>query len=309
MSENSNRFSVVVPIYNEQDNINELVGRLQKVEKEVSGQFEMIFVNDGSTDSSLDILKGLASSNRNIKIVDLSRNFGHQIAIKAGLSFAGRDATIIMDADLQDPPEVIVDMIKKWREGYHVVYAVRKTRREGRVLRLLYATFYRLLKMMSNTYIPLDAGDFCLLDKSVVKILASMPESDPFMRGLRSWVGYDQIGVEYDRQARFGGETKYTFLKLFRLALDGIVSFSYIPLRIASIFGFLTSFFSFLLIVVFFIKKLPISGTTTIAVLILFLGGVQLVTIGILGEYVARIYEQSKKRPLFLVKETTNIQL
>ncbi|MBU0604884.1 MAG: glycosyltransferase family 2 protein [Candidatus Omnitrophica bacterium] len=300
--------SVVIPICNEKDNINELYSRLIKIGKELSTKLELVFVNDGSSDSSFSMLKALGVSDKQVKVVDLSRNFGHQMAIRAGIEFASGDAVAIMDADLQDPPEVVIDMIASWKEGYHVVYAIRKTRKEGLLLRFLYATFYRLLKIMANTDMPLDAGDFCLMDKSIVKILSSMPESDPFMRGLRSWVGYDQIGVEYDRQERFGGKTKYSFLKLFRLALDGLVSFSYIPLRLAAISGFVVSGFAFLLILLLCFKRMPIYGTTTITVLILFLGGVQLITIGILGEYIARIYEQSKKRPLFLVKEKVNIQ-
>ncbi|MDP3732295.1 MAG: glycosyltransferase family 2 protein [Candidatus Omnitrophota bacterium] len=307
MHNKDKRLSVVIPMHNESGNIEELYNGLIKVQQHFANPFEMIFVNDGSTDSSLDIIKGLASSDKNIKIIDLSRNFGHQIAIKAGLSFALGDAAVVIDADLQDPPELIEKMVNKWQEGYQVVYAIRKNRKEGRLLRFLYAAFYRLLKIMSNTSIPLDAGDFCLLDKSIVKILSSMPETDPFIRGLRSWAGYKQIGVEYDRQERYSGKAKYTFWKLLKLALDGIVSFSDIPLKIAAISGFVVSFFSFLLIIVLFIKRLPISGTTTIAVLILFLGGVQLISIGILGEYIGRIYEQSKRRPLFLVKETVNV--
>jgi dolichol-phosphate mannosyltransferase len=299
--------SVVIPIYNEKDNIGELYDRLNRLERDLRSGLEIVFVNDGSADSSVDMLKDLAGKDKKVKIVNLSRNFGHQIAIRAGIEFVTGDAVAVMDADLQDPPEVVLRMVAKWREGFHVVYAVRKTRKEGFFLRLLYAAFYRILKIMANTDIPLDSGDFCLMDASVVKILSSMPESDPFMRGLRSWVGFDQIGVEYDRQERFGGSTKYSFLKLLRLALDGIVSFSYIPLRIAAIFGFAVSSVSFLLIVYLLIKHLPLLGMTTIAILVLFLGGVQLITIGILGEYVARVYEQSKKRPLFLVRETVNI--
>jgi glycosyltransferase involved in cell wall biosynthesis len=307
MDRDLNRLSVIVPIFNEQDNIKELFDRLSKVQRVIAKEIDVIFVNDGSSDASLEILKSLASKNKNVKILNLSRNFGHQTAIRAGLAYAKGDATVVMDADLQDPPEVINDMLGKWREGYDVAYAIRKTRKEGVALRFLYATFYRLLKAMANIEIPLDAGDFCIMDKGVVGILSSMPESDPFIRGLRSWVGYKQTGVEYDRQERFGGKTKYSFMKLLRLALDGLVSFSYIPLRLAAISGFIISCLSFLLIIVFFIKMLPVSGTTTIAVLVLFLGGVQLITIGILGEYIARIYEQVKKRPLFLVKEAVNI--
>lgn len=308
MGKELNLLSVIIPIYNEEANIKELYGRLVKVRGPVIKNIELVFVNDGSSDSSLATLKGLASSDRSVKIVDLSRNFGHQTALRAGLEFASGDAVAIMDADLQDPPEMVVTMAKKWHDGYDVVYAVRKTRKEGVVLRFLYATFYRLLKIISNTDIPLDAGDFCLIDRKIASVLASMRESDPFIRGLRSWVGYRQTGVKYNRQERFGGRTKYSFVKLLRLALDGIMSFSYIPLRVASIFGFAVSAISFLLIIPFLVKRLPVSGTTSIAIMVLFLGGVQLITIGILGEYVARIYEQAKGRPLFLVKETVNIE-
>ncbi len=301
------RLSVVIPVYNESSNIKELYNRLRKASQVFPNPIEIVFVNDGSNDSSLGMLKELALSDKNAKVIDLSRNFGHQIAIRAGLGFVSGDAAVIMDADLQDPPELMVEMVNKWQEGYEVVYAVRRKRKEGLLLRFLYAAFYRLLKIMANTYIPLDAGDFCLIDKSIVRILSSIQETDPFIRGLRSWAGYRQIGVVYDRQERYSGKAKYTFFKLFKLALDGIVSFSDIPLKIASIFGFVVSFFSFLLIAVLFIKRLPISGTTTIAVVVLFLGGVQLISIGILGEYIGRIYEQCKGRPLFLIKETVNV--
>jgi len=301
------RLSVVIPVYNESSNIKELYNRLRKASQVFPNPIEIVFVNDGSNDSSLGMLKELALSDKNAKVIDLSRNFGHQIAIRAGLGFVSGDAAVIMDADLQDPPELMVEMVNKWQEGYEVVYAVRRKRKEGLLLRSLYAAFYRLLKIMANTYIPLDAGDFCLIDKSIVRILSSIQETDPFIRGLRSWAGYRQIGVVYDRQERYSGKAKYTFFKLFKLALDGIVSFSDIPLKIASIFGFVVSFFSFLLIAVLFIKRLPISGTTTIAVVVLFLGGVQLISIGILGEYIGRIYEQCKGRPLFLIKEKVNV--
>ncbi len=307
MDKKNSRFSIVIPIYNEEMNIEELYNRLKKVQHLFTNPFEIIFTNDGSTDNSLYILKTLASSDKNVKIIDLSRNFGHQIAIKAGLSFATGDATIIMDGDLQDPPELVERLTKKWQEGYHVVYAIRKTRKERFLLRFLYTSFYRLLKMMSKISIPLDAGDFCLMDKKIVDILVAMPESNPFIRGLRSWAGYNQIGIEYDRQERFKGRAKYTFLKLLRLALDGILSFSDIPLRISAIFGFIISGVSILLIISLFIKRLPVPGTTLIAVLVLFIGGVQLITIGILGEYMGRIYEESKKRPSFLIKEKINI--
>ena len=306
MTERDKHISIVIPVYNEKENIEELYARLTKAQSSFSYPFEIIFVNDGSSDDSFDIMRSLAASNKNVKAINLSRNFGHQIAIKAGLKYVSGDAAVVMDADLQDPPEVIKDLVGKWCEGYQVVYAIRKTRKEGMLLRLLYASFYRLLKIMSKINIPLDAGDFCLMDREVVDILSSMPERNPFVRGLRSWVGYNQIGLEYDRQARAKGEAKYTFIKLVKLALDGILSFSDIPLRLSAIFGFITSGVSILLIINLLIKRLPVPGTTLIAVLVLFLGGVQLISIGILGEYIGRIYEESKKRPLFIIKDAIN---
>lgn len=306
MKHRNARLSIVIPAYNESGNIGELYDRLKKAQKEFEKPFEIIFVNDRSTDDTLEIMRSLASTDRSLKVIGLSRNFGHQIAIKAGLGFVTGDAAVVMDADLQDPPELIEKLAEKWAEGYQVVYAVRKTRKEGFFLRMLYSSFYRLLKRMSKIDMPLDAGDFCLMDKKVVDIIAAMEERSPFIRGLRSWVGYDQIGVEYDRQERFGGRSKYTFFKLMRLALDGIVSFSDVPLRMAAIFGFAVSGTAVLQIILLFIKRLPVPGTTLIAVLVLFMGGVQLITIGILGEYMARIYEESKRRPPFLIKEKIN---
>lgn len=306
MTGRDKRISIVIPVYNEKENIEELYARLMKAQSSFSSPFEIIFVNDGSSDNSFEMMRSLAVPNKNVKAINLSRNFGHQIAIKAGLKHASGDAAVVMDADLQDPPEVIEDLVKKWSEGYQVVYAIRKTRKEGMVLRLLYASFYRLLKIMSKISIPLDAGDFCIMDKEVVNILSSMPERHPFVRGLRSWVGYNQVGLEYNRQARAKGEAKYTLFKLVKLALDGILSFSDIPLRLSAIFGFVTSGVSILLIINLLIKRLPVPGTTLIAVLVLFLGGVQLISIGILGEYIGRIYEESKKRPLFIIKEAVN---
>lgn len=307
MLEKGTRISVVVPVYNESGNIEELYNRLKNTGQSFPDPFEIIFVNDGSIDDSLGIMNRLASLDRNVKVVDLSRNFGHQAAIKAGLGFVSGDAAVIMDADLQDPPELIKELAEKWSGGYQVVYAVRKTRKEGALLRFLYFSFYRLLKVISKIEIPLDAGDFCLLDKKIVDILAGMPEKDPFLRGLRSWVGYSQIGVEYDRKERHSGKSKYNFFRLLKLALDGILSFSNIPLRLAAFLGFVVSGISVVQIIVLFIKRLPVPGTTAIAVIVLFLGGVQLISIGIIGEYLGRIYEESKNRPLFIIKNKTNL--
>jgi dolichol-phosphate mannosyltransferase len=306
MDERGMKISFLIPVYNESGNIEELCAKIKKVSGE-RYSIEVVFVNDGSTDNSLDVIKNLARHDRNVKAVDLSRNFGHQTAIKAGLGFVTGDAVIVMDADLQDPPEVAAELIDKWRSGYQVVYAIRRSRKEPLTLRVLYASFYRILKTMSKIDMPLDAGDFCLLDREVADVLISMPERNPFMRGLRSWVGYKQIGVEYDRQGRFKGKSKYGFFKLLKLALDGIFSFSNVPLRISTISGFAVSIFTAMLIIRLLVDRLPVPGTTLIAVLVLFMGGVQLITIGILGEYIGRIYEESKKRPSFLIKEKVNI--
>lgn len=306
MVENGVRISLLIPVYNESGNIEELYRRIGQIRR-AGHSLELIFVNDGSKDDSLKILKALADVDRDVKIVDLSRNFGHQMAIKAGLNFVTGNAAVIMDADLQDPPELIGKLVEQWRNGYQVVYAIRRSRKESIILRLLYASFYRMLKLMSKINMPLDAGDFCLLDKKIVKILVSLPEKNLFIRGLRSWIGYNQTGVEYDRQERFKGKSKYGFFKLLKLALDGILSFSNIPLRISTIFGFAISAFTAMLIIKLFINRLPVPGTTLIAVLVLFMGGVQLITIGILGEYIGRIYEESKSRPSFIIRETINI--
>jgi len=307
MLEKGVRISVVIPVYNESGNIEELYGRLKKAGQSFPNPFETIFINDGSVDDSLGVMNKLASSDRNVKVIDLSRNFGHQAAIKAGLGFVSGDAAIIMDADLQDPPELIKELAEKWSNGHQVVYAVRKTRKEGALLRFLYFSFYRLLKIISKIEIPLDAGDFCLIDRKIVDILVTMPEKDPFLRGLRSWVGYSQVGVEYDRKERHSGKSKYNFFRLFKLALDGILSFSNIPLRLAAFLGFAVSGISIVQIIMLLIKRLPVPGTTAIAIIVLFIGGVQLISIGIIGEYLGRIYEESKNRPLFIIKNKTNL--
>jgi dolichol-phosphate mannosyltransferase len=308
MTKIKENLSVLIPVYNEEQNIKELYSRLKKAQAVFQNPFETVFVNDGSTDATMEILRSLAASDGNLRVIDLSRNFGHQTAIKAGLNFVSGDAAVIMDADLQDPPELIESMVMKWREGYDVVYAVRKNRKEGMALRFLYFSFYRLLKAMSRVGIPLDSGDFCLLDKRIAAILAAMPEKNPFLRGLRSWVGYRQTGIGYERMGRHGGRTKYSLFKLVKLALDGILSFSDIPLRVSAIAGFFISLVSSLQIIALVIRRLPVPGTTFIAVLVLFLGGVQLISIGILGEYMGRIYEEVKNRPHFLIKETLNVQ-
>lgn len=299
--------SIVIPFYNEGENVDELCKRITSVLKHNEYNYEIIAVNDGSSDNTLSKLKNYKLKEDRLKIIDLSRNFGHQIAISAGISFSRGDAVVILDADLQDPPEVIPAFIEKWKEGFEVVYGIREKRKENIFKKACYFLFYRILKNISSIYIPLDSGDFCLMDKKVVDILKNITERNRFIRGIRSWVGFRQVGVKYERACRRGGSSKYSFLKLIKLALDGAFSFSYLPLRASSLLGILISIGSFLcgifLIVKRFIFGAQVYGLTSIIVSILFIGGIQLISIGIIGEYIGRIYEETKQRPIFIVKE------
>ncbi len=299
--------SVVVPLYNEEGNVAELVGRITGVMDRIAlaDSYEIVAVNDGSRDGTLAALRALALVYPSLVVVDLSRNFGHQIAATAGLDNARGDAVVLMDGDLQDPPELIAAFLAKWREGYDVVYATRKTRKGESFFKLLTARmFYRTIRRLTNVSIPVDTGDFRLMSRRVVDALGQTREKHRFLRGLVSWVGYKQIGVEYEREARLTGETKYAFSKMLRFAVDGITSFSEIPLRFATYLGFFVSAFAFVYAVVVLVLKvlgLNEPGYTSIMVVILFMGGVQLVTIGIAGEYLGRIYDQVKARPLYLL--------
>ena len=303
--------SIVIPIYNEQDVLGQLFERLYPVMDELKRSYEIIFVDDGSWDNSVRLMDDLVTNDDRIVLVELARNFGHQIAISAGMDCARGDAVVIMDADLQDPPEVLPAFIEKWREGYDVVYAVRKQRKEGLLKRTAYAAFYRLLQRITKIEIPLDAGDFCLMDRRVVDLLNNMPERNRIVRGIRSWVGLNQIGIPYERQARYAGETKYTYSRLIYLALDGLVSFSYLPLRIITMLGFLVSVLSIVLAIFYAIRKLTAGlnppGFATIVVAIFFLAGIQLLTLGVIGEYVGRIFEEVKQRPLYVVRRVTGM--
>ena len=298
--------SVVLPVYNEKDNLQALHQRLEQALEGDGVAYEIIFVDDGSSDASYCILQRLAAEDQHVRVVQLARNFGHQIAISAGLDFAQGDAVIVMDADLQDPPEVLPRFVAKWREGYEVVYAIRRKRKEHVLKRLAYASFYRLLQPLASIDIPLDSGDFCIMDRRVVDLLKAMPERNRFLRGIRSWVGFRQIGLEYERDARFAGETKYTLTKLVKLAVDGLVSFSYLPLRLASVMGFVVSLVAFALGARTLYMKLRyptfIAGFTTIVVGVTLLGGIQLITLGIAGEYIGRIFDEVKQRPLYTVR-------
>jgi polyisoprenyl-phosphate glycosyltransferase len=298
--------SVVVPVFNEEENLPVLYERLCSVLAKESGEHELIFVNDGSRDNSSLILQDLAGKDARISVVELARNFGHQIAISAGLDFAHGRAVIIMDADLQDPPEVLPQFIAKWHEGHDVVFAIREKRKEGWLKQVAYKIFYRLLHRVANIDIPLDAGDFCIMDRRVVDLLVHMPERNRFVRGIRTWVGFDQVGLAYERQARYAGRPKYSLTKLIYLALDGLVSFSFVPLRMISIMGFCISTLSILLAAFYAIKKLTLGlsppGFATTIVSIFFLAGAQLITLGVIGEYVGRIFEEVKQRPLYIVR-------
>jgi glycosyltransferase involved in cell wall biosynthesis len=301
------RVSLVFPVYNEAEVLPVLYDRVHELIDQLAYDVEVIFVNDGSQDRSLEFMKEFHKQDHRFKVIDFSRNFGHQVAISAGIDFAQGDAVILLDADLQDPPELLPQFLKKWEEGYQVVYAVRKTRREHALKRASYAAFYRILQKISNIPIPLDSGDFCLMDRVIVDTLKSMRERNRFVRGLRSWAGFKQIGLEYDRDARQGGEVKYTLPKLMKLALDGMFSFSNFPLQIASYTGFVVSVASFLGIVVYLYKKIVIGGEPqgfpTLVIVVLFLGGIQLISLGVIGEYIGRIYDEVKQRPTYVVRK------
>lgn len=298
--------SLVIPIWNEELVIPELYRRVLAIMQSIGESWEMICVNDGSSDRSLELLLALRDQDPRVKVLDFSRNFGHQIAITAGTDFAEGDAVIVMDADLQDPPEVVQRMVQKWREGYEVVYAIRSTRQGETKFKLWTASlFYRLLKQITDVHIPLDAGDFRLMDRRVILTMRRLREQHRFMRGLSSWVGFHQIGIEYERAERYAGETKYPLRKMVRLAIAAITSFSYVPLQMATVLGFGLALVSLIGIVVTVILRLSGSsfflGQATTLVSVLFLGGVQLIVLGIIGEYLGRIYDEVKSRPLYIV--------
>ncbi len=301
--------SVIIPIYNESSNINLIHERLINVVNTLNLNYEFIYVNDGSVDNSLDLVKQLCINNSNIKYIDLSRNFGHQIAVTCGLDFSSGDKVVIIDADLQDPPELIIDLYNTSLKGFEVVYAKRKQRQGENFFKLITAKlFYRILIRITNISIPVDSGDFRLIDRKVVEALKTMTEANKFLRGQIAWIGFRQTFVEYDRDRRYGGKTGYTFKKMWRLAIDGITSFSDFPLRIATLSGFIFSFVSFVVILYALYSRIITKdyepGWASIIVSVLFIGGVQLLSIGIIGEYVSRISQNVKKRPLYLIQES-----
>jgi glycosyltransferase involved in cell wall biosynthesis len=302
-------YSVITPIFNESGNIQELYNRISKVLDSSGEAWELIMVDDGSTDDSADLIRNYANKDPRIKPVIFARNFGHQIAVTAGLDYSLGDAVVIIDSDLQDPPEVILDLISKWKEGYQVVYAVREEREGESWFKLFTASaFYRLISSITDVKIPLDAGDFRLLDRMVVNVLNQMRERHRFLRGMSSWVGFRQTGVAYKRAARQVGETKYPFRKMFRLAINAVTSFSYFPLQLATYIGFIAAGLSILAIPVVIAIRLwgtqtPLLGQATTLIAVLFLGGAQLISLGILGEYIGRLYDEAKGRPLYIVLE------
>lgn len=312
--------SIVIPIFNEEEILQQLYDRLVGAAPLWKEDYEIILVDDGSSDNSLEIMRGFVAQNSHFRVLKLSRNFGHQPAISAGIKKAKGDAVIVMDGDLQDPPEELPRFLEKWREGYHVVYAIRTKRKEGFFKKMAYKTFYRILARVSDIDIPIDSGDFCVMDRKVVNALnIEMPENIRFVRGLRAYAGFKQIGVAYERAERAGGEVKYTFRKLVKLAVDGIFDFSTFPLRLATYFGLLISIPSFILGVFFIIHRLlkfkifgyspeDTPGMATLAVAMFFLGGVLLVILGVIGEYLGRIYIEVKKRPFYLIEEEISNQ-
>ena len=303
-------YSLVIPIYNEEENIMEMYRRLHDVMEQLDGDVELILIDDGSRDRSLSMMRELHHRDHRVHYLSLARNFGHQIAVTAGLNFVQGKCIIVMDADLQDPPELILTMIEKWHQGYQVVYAQRISRQqESRLKRLTAYLFYRILRRLAKVDIPVDTGDFCLMDRQVVDILNSMPERNRYVRGLRAWVGFRQTSVLFERNPRFAGDVKYTFGKSLSLAIDGIISFSTVPLRLATYLGIISATIAMIMIVLVLYWRIfaPVShliGYTLITISMFFLGSVQLVCIGILGEYIGRIYEEVKGRPLYTLKES-----
>jgi len=305
----SARLSIIAPIFNEIENLPELHHRVTAVMTSMRIDWELLLVDDGSTDGSTEAIRSLARTDAHVRPIVFARNFGHQIAVTAGLDYCRGQAAVIIDADLQDPPELIPDLVAKWREGYEVVYAVR-AEREGETWfkRLTASTFYRIIYRITDVKIPLDVGDFRLLDRKVIDTLKCMRERHRFLRGMAAWVGFRQTGVEYKRAARTAGVTKYPFRKMLRLALNAVTGFSYLPLQLATYLGFVSAGLSVVAIPVVVIMRLigreAFLGQASTLIAVLFLGGVQLISLGILGEYVGRLYDEAKGRPLYVARET-----
>jgi dolichol-phosphate mannosyltransferase len=308
------RYSIVVPCFNEEGGLQELYQRICKVMDQTGESWELVLVNDGSQDRTFEIMAQLHAVDRRVKIIDFARNFGHQIAVTAGLDFAQGDAVVIIDADLQDPPELILQMIDLWREDYEVIYAVRTERKGETWFKELTAKlFYRLIYRITDVDIPLDAGDFRLMDRKVVEAIKQMTERHRFIRGMTSWVGFRQTEVPYIREERFVGQTHYPLRKMLKFALDAITGFSYVPLQLATLLGFIIATLSIIgvLFVIYarlFVGTVPFYGQATTLVTVLLLGGIQLITLGIVGEYLGRIYDEVKGRPLYLIRQLSGFE-
>lgn len=303
--------SVVVPVYNEEEVIKETYKRLKAAMDNIKEEYEIIFVNDGSKDKTRDIIMGICETDKTIKLIDFSRNFGHQTAITAGMDFSCGQAVVVIDADLQDPPEIIVKMLEKWREGYDVVFGQR-VKREGETFfkKVTSKLFYRTLNRLTEVSIPVDTGDFRLIDRKVCEALKLIKEKNRYIRGIISWLGFKSAPVEFVREKRFAGTTKYPLKKMIKFATDAIMSFSYKPLKIASYFGVFVSFISFVYLIVMIVLKLTgsefIQGWTSLIAISLFFNGIILIILGIIGEYIGRIYDEAKGRPLYVVSEIVN---
>ena len=308
------KYSLIIPIYNEEETIPEMYRRVRSVMDSLDGSCELILINDGSKDQSIVLMREIHQQDKRVCYLSLARNFGHQVAVTAGLNFARGQAVVILDADLQDPPELIPEMIQLWQTGYHVIYAQRTKRlQESWFKKFTAYVFYRLLKSLADVDIPTDTGDFCLMDRQVVDILNSMPEKNRYIRGLRSWVGFRQTYVKFERDPRYAGEVKYTFRKSFSLAINSLVSFSQVPLRISTYLGLFSAIFAIFMAIMVLYWRIhdphsPITGFASIVIAVFFLGSVQLISIGILGEYIGRIYEEIKGRPLYTLSEVTGFE-
>ena len=309
------KYSLIIPIYNEEETIPELYRRVSDVMDSLDDSVELILINDGSRDCSLNLMRELQERDARVCYISFARNFGHQAAVTAGLNFARGQVIVVLDADLQDPPELIPKMIESWQAGYHVVYAQRtKRKKESWFKRLTAYVFYRLLRRLADVDIPADTGDFCLMDRQVVDVLNSMPERNRYIRGLRAWIGFRQTAVKFERDPRFAGEVKYTFKKSLALAVNSLVSFSKIPLRISTYLGLFSALIALLMALLVLYWRLqqpdsPVTGLATILIAVFFLGSVQLISIGILGEYIGRIYEEVKGRPAYTIAEIAGLEI
>jgi len=301
-------FSIIAPIYNEKESLPELHRRVSAVMDGLGEPWELVLVSDGSSDGSTEMILELAARDERVRPVIFARNFGHQIAATAGLDYSRGDAVVIIDADLQDPPEVVADLVAKWREGYEVVYAVRAEREGESWFKLWTASmFYHLIYRITDVKIPMDTGDFRLMDRKVVNVMNSMRERARFLRGMSAWIGFRQVGVPYKRAARFAGSTKYPLRKMLKLAMTAITGFSHAPLQLATYLGFISAGLAAIFIPIVIIERLTgaqaFVGQASTLVAVLFLGGVQLICLGILGEYIGRIYDEVKGRPLYIVRQ------